>query len=158
MNDDAIAAVIAERARSACLTVGVAESLSSGVVASILGAAPGAADWFRGGIVAYATEVKQQLLGVDPGPVVSPECASQMATGAGQALGADIVVATTGAGGPEPQDGQPVGTVFIAVTTPDATQATEHHFEGNPSEVVAQTVTAALSELLLAVNESETRP
>jgi len=101
---------IASLARSHGFGIGVAESLTSGQVAADLGAGPQAASWFRGGLVAYASEVKFDVLGVRPGPVVSEECARQMAWGVASLLDADAVVATTGVGGPDPDEGEPPGT------------------------------------------------
>ena len=97
------------------LTLGLAESVTGGLIASRLVGIEGASAWFRGGVVSYATEVKQQLLGVPAGPVVSAEAACAMAEGAREALGADIGLSVTGVAGPETQDGQPVGTVFLGV-------------------------------------------
>ncbi|MDT0423902.1 CinA family protein [Streptomyces evansiae] len=110
-------------AREAGWTVAVAESLTGGLVAAELTAAPGASAAFRGSVTAYATELKHRLLGVDAALLagegaVHPEVAAQMATGARDALGADWGAATTGVAGPEPQDGRPVGTVYVAVAGP----------------------------------------
>jgi nicotinamide-nucleotide amidase len=104
-------------------TLAVAESLTGGLVAAELTSVPGASRAFRGSLTAYATSLKQQLLGVDAGLLaargaVDAEVARQMAAGARKALGADWGIATTGVAGPEPQDGQPVGTVFVAVEGP----------------------------------------
>src|SRR6476646_10184208 len=102
------------------LTVASAESLTGGLVCAALTDVPGASAVVRGSVVAYATELKAQVLGVDPellasGGAVQAEVARQMATGVCRVLGADIGVATTGVAGPDPQDGHPVGTVFVAV-------------------------------------------
>lgn len=142
-----LAELVAELAGLRCWRVATAESLTSGAIASALGAAPDASDWFRGGIVAYSTDVKQRLLNVDSGPVVSAHCATQMARGVAHLVDAEVTVATTGAGGPDPQDGQPPGTVFIAVSTPHIEVVSEHQFQGSPSEVVEQTITHALTML-----------
>ncbi|MEU8977849.1 CinA family protein [Streptomyces sp. NPDC048309] len=104
-------------------TLAVAESLTGGLVAAEITAAPGASKAFRGSVTAYATELKHELLGVDATLLaergaVDPQVAAQMAAGARKALGADWGIATTGVAGPEPQDGQPVGTVFVAVDGP----------------------------------------
>lgn len=101
-------------------TVAVAESLTGGLVAAELTEVPGASRAFRGSVTAYATELKRDLLGVDATLLaqrgaVDPEVARRMAAGVRDLLGADWGVATTGVAGPEPQDGQPVGTVFVAV-------------------------------------------
>ena len=138
-----IAQVAQERDRS----VATAESLTSGSVAAVLGAAPGAATWFRGGLVSYHDEVKHDVLSVADGPVVCDPAARQMAQGVAGLLGADVAVAATGAGGPDPQDGQEPGTVFVAVWSEGGVHCREHHFEGEPGDVVRQSVEASL-ELL----------
>ncbi|MBQ1089874.1 CinA family protein [Streptomyces sp. B93] len=104
-------------------TVAVAESLTGGLVAAEITAVPGASKVFRGSVTAYATELKHELLGVDATLLarrgaVDPQVAAQMAAGARKALGADWGIATTGVAGPDPQDGQPVGTVYVAVEGP----------------------------------------
>ncbi|MFJ9899657.1 CinA family protein [Streptomyces sp. NPDC091280] len=104
-------------------TLAVAESLTGGLVAAEITSVPGASKAFRGSVTAYATELKHQLLGVDAvllaeRGAVDAQVAAQMAAGVRKALGADWGVATTGVAGPEPQDGQPVGTVFVAVDGP----------------------------------------
>lgn len=130
------------------LTIGAAESLTSGAIASALGEAEEASVWFRGAVVAYSPEVKFDVLGVARGPVVNAECAAQMARGARELLGADWSVAVTGAGGPGTEEGQPPGTVFIAVAGPDVVHVTHRLLHGDPADVVAETVERAL-ELLL---------
>lgn len=106
-------------------TVACAESLTGGLVTSRFVDVPGASAVLRGGIVAYATPLKAVLLGVDAGLLaergaVDPEVARQMALGVRRVLGTDWGVATTGVAGPDPQDGQPVGTVHVAVAGPGA--------------------------------------
>ncbi|MEV8315658.1 CinA family protein [Streptomyces sp. NPDC059900] len=104
-------------------TLAVAESLTGGLVAAEVTAVPGASRVFRGSVTAYATELKQQVLGVDgtllaERGAVDAEVALQMAAGVRKVMGADWGIATTGVAGPDPQDGQPVGTVFVAVDGP----------------------------------------
>ena len=117
---DAVAAVAALTA--AGLTVAVAESLTGGSVVEALVRVPGASACVRGGVVAYATDLKATLLGVpadllaERGPV-DPDVAAAMADGVRRRLGADLGVATTGVAGPEPQGGRPVGTFYVAVAT-----------------------------------------
>jgi nicotinamide-nucleotide amidase len=97
------------------LTLGLAESVTGGIVASRCTDVAGASAWFRGGVVAYDTAVKLDLLDVADGPVVSEEAATAMATGARKVLGADVGLAVTGVAGPERQDGEPVGTVIFGL-------------------------------------------
>ncbi|KOX36991.1 damage-inducible protein CinA [Streptomyces sp. NRRL F-6491] len=116
--------MLAERGQ----TLAVAESLTGGLVAAELTGVPGASASFRGSVTAYATALKHELLGVDGALLaergaVDPEVASQMAAGVRARLGADWGVATTGVAGPDPQDGQPVGTVYVAVAGPAGTGA-----------------------------------
>jgi competence/damage-inducible protein CinA-like protein len=101
------------------LTLAVAESLTGGLVASRLVNVPGASGWFRGGIVSYATDVKHDLLGVPAGPVVTSEAAVAMAAGVRRRLGADVGLGVTGVAGPDEQEGQGPGTVFMAVAMGD---------------------------------------
>lgn len=101
------------------VTVACAESLTGGLVSAALTAVPGASAVVRGGVVSYATAVKASVLGVDDfllrsGGAVQAQVAREMAHGARSLLGASLGLATTGVAGPEPQDGQPVGRVFIA--------------------------------------------
>jgi nicotinamide-nucleotide amidase len=140
---------IARLAADHALTVAAAESLTSGLIASRLGAGPGASEWFRGSVVAYQEPVKFNVLGVPPGPLVTPECAEGMARGVGQLLGADVSVAATGVGGPEPAEGKPAGTVYVAVTLRDSTTVRELNLDGDPKDILEATADHAL-ELLEA--------
>ena len=97
------------------LTLAVAESLTGGLVAARLVNVPGASAWFRGGVVAYASDVKHSLLDVPEGPVVSETAAAAMASGVRSVLGADVGLGVTGVAGPDSQDGEPPGTVFMAI-------------------------------------------
>jgi nicotinamide-nucleotide amidase len=100
-------------------TVAVAESLTGGLVIAALVGIPGASQAVRGGVVAYMTDLKASLLGVDSELLervgaVDPDVARAMARGVGVRLGADHGLATTGVAGPDPQDGHPVGEIWIA--------------------------------------------
>lgn len=142
-------------------TVGVAESLTGGMVVAELVSVPGASAVVRGGVVAYATEVKHTLLGVGTALLaaegaVHPEVARQMAEGVRRAMGgadaaADVGIATTGVAGPEPQDGQPVGTVFVAVSTPEGTRVERLMLAGSRAEIRGKAMVAALGLALTMV-------
>jgi len=132
----ALAAEISGRMRQGNLTLAVAESLTSGAVASALGAAEAASEWFRGGVIAYASEVKFELLKVPEGPVVTAACARQMAAGVAELLHADVGLALTGVGGPGATEGRPAGTVFLAVQGPGIDRVDECRFPGDPAAVV----------------------
>src|SRR4051812_24667982 len=114
-----IAAVAKERG----LRVAACESLTGGSLCAELAQAPGAGAWVAGGIGAYLSQVKFDLLGVPRGPVVSEAAARTMAEGVARLTGATHTVAVTGVGGPERQDGEPVGTVWIATHADGATAA-----------------------------------
>lgn len=128
-------------------TVGTAESLTGGTIASVLAAAPSAQEWLRGAVVAYTPQVKYDLLGVPEGPVVTEQCARTMATSSARLLGADLVVAVTGVGGPEPDEGEPAGTVWFAVATPEGVRAEKRVFEGDPPDVLTATTEHAIAML-----------
>lgn len=135
---------IGRRARARSVSVAAAESLTSGAIASALGRGEEASAWFAGGVVAYAEQVKREVLGVRAASVLSPQCARELATGVARLLGADVAVAVTGVGGPDPEEGLPPGTVYAAVSVGDRVTDAAWRFEGDPSDVVEQTVLAAL--------------
>jgi nicotinamide-nucleotide amidase len=158
--DDTDAADLAEQVadvvRRRGWTAAAAESLTGGQVAGRLAAAPDSGDWFRGGVVAYASQVKHEVLGVPDGPVISGECARAMATGVRDLLGADTSVATTGVGGPDDQEGQPPGTVWFGVAGPDGQVRTElWHVPGDPAQVVERSTRRALRLLLDVASDGE---
>ncbi|TCC50402.1 CinA family protein [Kribbella pittospori] len=144
----AIAERIADVAREQGWTVAVAESLTSGSIACQLGAAPEANSWFAGGVVAYASEVKFKVLDVNRGPVVTARCAEQMARGVARLTNADFAVAVTGVGGPDPDEGHPAGTVYLAVSSGSHEESAHHEFDGDPPEVVELATLTALRKLL----------
>jgi nicotinamide-nucleotide amidase len=117
------------------LTMGVAESLTGGLVGSRLAETEGASEWFRGSVVAYDSQVKFDLLGVPEGPVVSEEAAVAMARGARRALEADVGLGITGVAGPATQEDQPVGTVFMAVADKEGVEAREIHLPGDRQHI-----------------------
>lgn len=143
---------IAARVTDGGASVAVAESLTGGLLTDALATAEGSGGWLRGGIVAYATEVKRELLGVD-GPVISKDCAVQMADAARRLLRADVGLGITGVGGPDRQEDQPVGTVFIACTTHEGSIVEEHAFEGDAAEIVDASVEHGLRVLLRALED-----
>lgn len=143
--------------------LGVAESLTGGAVSAELVTVPGASAVLNGAVVAYATPVKQTLLGVDAklleqhGPV-HPEVAEQMADGVRRAVAVDgrateVGVSTTGIAGPDSPDGQPVGTVHVGVATPVVRLVRSFVFAGDRSQIRAQARDAALAAALEAVRE-----
>lgn len=112
---------IIDLARANEWTVGVAESLTGGMVAAALVSVPGASAVVRGGVVAYAPDLKRSLLRVPEALIhqhgtVSRQCAEAMSRGALEVLGATFALSTTGVAGPEPSEGHPAGTVHLAVS------------------------------------------
>jgi nicotinamide-nucleotide amidase len=146
---DQIAGEISGLARSTGRTIAVAESLTGGRICAALAAAESSSEWFRGGLVAYSSEVKHTVLHVPGGPVVSAEAAEAMGVGVRDLLGADVGVAVTGAGGPAPQDDQQPGTVFLAVVdgSESGSEPQRRHIDGDPGQVCATAVTEALQLL-----------
>jgi nicotinamide-nucleotide amidase len=138
-------------------TVASAESLTGGLVGAALTSVPGASAVFRGGVVAYATDLKHVLLGVDAGLLdrvgaVHPDVARAMAEGVRTRLGADYGVATTGVAGPEPQDGNPPGTVWLGLAGPGGSWAVDVSTSGTRSDVRLATTASALTGLREAVS------
>jgi nicotinamide-nucleotide amidase len=139
-------------------SVAVAESLTGGLVCAALTTVPGASVVVRGGIVAYATDLKAELLGVSAdllardGPVDS-RVAAAMAAGVRARLGASYGMSTTGVAGPGPADGKPAGTVFIAVDGPSGPLGRALELAGDREQVRHQTVQAVLSLLVGAMRE-----
>jgi nicotinamide-nucleotide amidase len=142
-------------------SVAVAESLTGGLVAGALTSIPGASVVVRGGVVAYATDLKSALLGVPAdllgrrGPVHS-EVAAAMAAGVRARLGASYGISTTGVAGPGPADGKSAGTVFIAVDGPSGPVARGLRLPGGREEVRNQAVRSVLSLLVNALREDAT--
>jgi nicotinamide-nucleotide amidase len=140
-------------------TVAVAESLTGGLLAAALTGIPGASAVFRGGVVAYATDLKASLLGVPATLLarhgaVHPEVAAAMADGARQQLAAAVGVATTGVAGPDPADGQPVGTVHIAASAKGRVVSRALALSGDRDEIRMATVEHALG-LMMGILQEE---
>jgi nicotinamide-nucleotide amidase len=131
------------------LTVAVAESLTGGLVVADLVSVPGASAVVRGGIVAYATELKRDLLGVDAallaaGGPIQAAVAEQMASGVRERLSADVGLATTGVAGPDPQDGHPPGEVWIAVASAAGIRSVRLELGGDRAAIRRETVEAVI--------------
>lgn len=114
-DDETMESVVLHLLGERRLSLGLAESVTGGLVSGRLTSVPGASAVFRGAVVSYASEVKFDVLGVPRGPVVSEEAARAMAEGARRALGCDVALSLTGVAGPSEQDGQPVGTLCLGV-------------------------------------------
>jgi nicotinamide-nucleotide amidase len=158
---DALAALLVDRLVARGWSVAAAESLTGGLVSATLISVPGASACVRGGVVAYATPLKHSLLGVDAALLaaegaVHPEVARQMADGVRVAASVDgsaaeVGIATTGVAGPSAQDGRPVGTVHVAVSTPAGTRVQSLALAGTRAQIRAEATRAALAAAAAAV-------
>jgi nicotinamide-nucleotide amidase len=133
-------------------TLAVVESLTGGLLSATLVEVPGVSAIFRGGLVVYATDLKASLGGVPPellaarGPV-DPDVALALAEGGRARCGADWALATTGVAGPDPQDGKPVGLVFVAVAGPGGAEVRRLSVPGDRPAIRSAAVAAALDLL-----------
>ena len=140
-------------AASCGLTVGTAESLTGGLIASSLTSVPGSSSVVKGGVVSYVNEVKHALLGVsetmlETEGAVNEQTAREMSQGAARSLACDVAVAVTGIAGPGgAEPGKPVGTVWVATCTRGITETHECHFSGDREAVRLQTVVFALDAI-----------
>ena len=156
VDDDTVEQVVLMSLLERGWTVGTAESASGGLIAGKITSIPGSSAAFRGSVVAYNACLKQRLLGVplsliDEHGAVSEPVAEAMAVGAAELLGADCVIATTGAAGPDPHD-QAAGTMIVCVRTPELVRTRTLQLPGDRERVRAYTVTAALHHLRLAMH------
>ncbi|GAA1854761.1 CinA family protein [Asanoa iriomotensis] len=135
-------------------TLAVAESLTGGLLAATIVEVAGASAVFRGGLVAYATDLKATLVGV-PEPLlekqgpIDPDVALSLAEGARRTCRADWGIGTTGVAGPDSQDGKPVGLVYVAVTGPLGRQVDELNLDGGRASIRAGAVSHALESLVM---------
>jgi len=133
-----------------------AESITGGGLGDLLTAAPGASETYLGGVVSYATAVKQQLLGVtdetvEKEGVVSAACAREMAVGIRDLLKADFGVSTTGVAGPTEQEGKPVGLVYVGVAGPRGVRTVELKLDGERAEIRDQACIEAVRTVMESV-------
>ncbi|HUR51313.1 MAG TPA: CinA family nicotinamide mononucleotide deamidase-related protein [Mycobacteriales bacterium] len=151
-DDDTLDAVVHRLLAERGQTLAVAESLTGGMLAAALTDRAGASETFRGGVVVYATDLKETLAGVphallDVAGPVSDATAAALAAGARDRLGADWGLGVTGVAGPSEQDGHPVGTVFVAVAGPEDGEVCRLQLPGGRAQVRARSVTSALDLL-----------
>ncbi len=153
IDDETMEVAVAERLVARGLTFGVAESLTGGLIASRLVNVPGASAWFRGGVVAYDSQVKFDVLGVPAGPVVTEPAAAAMAEGAARVTGADVGLGITGVAGPDEQEGVAPGTVFVGLALPgEPTQSRQLRLPGDRERVRQYGAISALDLLRRALD------
>lgn len=165
-----MAAIVVTTLRERSQTIATAESLTGGLVGAALTDVAGASVVYRGGLIPYATDLKAELAGVSAqvlstdGPVAA-STAAQLAHGAARVCRANWGLATTGVAGPQPQDGHPVGQVFVAVAGPiepqssdgeSAVKVRELTLSGNRATIRRRTVAAVLELLLESLAPSQT--
>lgn len=144
-------------------TLATAESLTGGLIAATIVEIPGVSAVYRGGLVVYATDLKNRLAGVpqdlldERGPV-DPDVALALAAGARERCGADWGLSTTGVAGPDPQDGKPVGLVYVAVAGPSGAVVRELKLAGGRAEIRSESVTSVLRLLSNRLDEAPATP
>ena len=158
-DSDTIEVVVLRLLEARGWTLGTAESATGGMVASRITSVPGASSVYHGSVVAYTNELKTSMLGVDPAlieehGVVSEPVAAAMADGARSLLGVDSAIGVTGSAGPDPLE-QPMGTMAIAVATPEATTSRSLRFPGDRERVRVFASTAALQWLRMTLEGME---
>jgi nicotinamide-nucleotide amidase len=153
VDDESMEVAVAVRLIARGLTFGVAESLTGGLIASRLVNVAGASSWFRGGIVAYDSQVKFDVLGVPTGPVVTESAAAAMAEGAARVTGSDVGLGITGVAGPDDQEGVAPGTVFVGLHLPgEPTQTRALRVPGDRERVRQYGAISALDLLRRALD------
>jgi len=151
VDDESMEVGVAAQLQSRRLTLGVAESLTGGLIASRLVNVPGASGWFRGGVVAYHEQVKFDVLGVPTGPVVTEAAAAAMAEGVRRVTGSEIGLGITGVAGPDDQEGVAPGTIFVGLALPDRTETRELKLPGDRERVRQYGAISALDLLRRAL-------
>jgi PncC family amidohydrolase len=160
MKQEPLEAKIAKLLTAKNLTFAVAESCTGGLVGHRVTKVPGSSTYFLGGIVAYAYDIKERLLGVKHNTLydhgaVSAETAGEMARGARRALGTDIGLSVTGIAGPTGgTPDKPVGLVFIALSARDCECCERHVWDGDRAENKARSAEAALDLLRRYLEET----
>jgi nicotinamide-nucleotide amidase len=147
-DSETMESVVLDVLRQRGWTLGLAESVTGGLVAGRLTSVPGASDVLRGSVVSYASDVKFDVLDVPRGPVVSEAAAIAMAEGARRVLGSSVGLSLTGVAGPSEQDGQPVGTLWVGVAMPDRpTEAVHLRMPGQRDQMRQMAVISSLDLL-----------
>ena len=147
VDDDTMESVVLQLLRERGHTLGLAESVTGGLVAGRITNVPGASEVFRGSVVSYASEVKFDLLGVPVGPVVSEEVAAAMAVGAQRVLGSSVALSLTGVAGPGEQDGMPVGTLCVGIAIGEVVTTRTFRLPGQRDQMRQMSVITALDWL-----------
>jgi len=146
-DDDTMESVVLDELRSRQLTLGLAESLTGGLIGSRVTSVPGCSDVFRGGVIPYDRALKVDVLGTSDIPAVSEQMAVELAEGARRVLGADVGLAVTGVAGPSSHEGHDPGTVWIGLSINGRTDSVMINFPYDRERVRQLTCISALSLL-----------
>lgn len=142
------------------LVITTAESCTGGMVGAAIVNVPGASAVFQEGYITYSDEAKKKMLGVRQETLqrftaVSAETAAEMAQGGARQANADVCIAVTGVAGPDPEDGRPVGLVYIGCCYRGRVSVEECHFEGTRQDIRKQACRRALMTALNAVRKNK---
>ena len=151
VDEETMESVVLQLLRERGWSLGLAESVTGGLVAGRVTSVPGASDVFRGGIVSYASDVKFDVLGVPRGPVVSEATAAAMAVGAQRVLNSHVALALTGVAGPAEQDGMPVGTLCVGIAIGEQVQTRTLRMPGARDQMRQMSVISAMDLLRRAL-------
>jgi nicotinamide-nucleotide amidase len=154
VDDETMESVVLRLLRERGLSLGLAESVTGGLLAGRITGVPGASETFRGSIVSYASAVKFELLGVPAGPVVNEAAAAAMARGVQRVLNCDVALALTGVAGPDEQDGMPVGTLCVGIAIGADVHTRTLRLPGQREQMRQMSVISALDLLRRRLLES----
>ncbi len=153
--DQSMSSAVGRLLRDSKSTLAIAESCTGGLLAAMITEVPGASEYFLGGVVAYSNEVKQRSLGVPEALIaahgaVSVEVARAMSEGCRETFGSDYTLSITGIAGPTaPDSSKPIGLVYIALGSEDATEVHEHRMGGTRPMVTMRSAMQAMNYLRL---------
>lgn len=140
------------------VTIALSESFTAGLATYLMIDEPNAAQVVLGSAVVYHSAEKRRVLGVTAGPVVTARCAIEMSAGVLQLFGADSSIAWTGVAGPDTQEGQPVGTVFVSTRLASHARLQSYRYDGTPNEIRLQAIVAGVDSLIEMVEHVSTVP
>ena len=156
LDEETMESTVLDALRERGLTLGVAETITGGLLGSRLSSVVNGGDVFRGAVVALGPE-SRGLLDVTAGPEVSSATTQALAEGVRRRLGCDVGLATTGVAGPGEADGEPAGTAFLAVAFPDRNEVRRVQLPGNREQIRSFSIISVLNLLRLLLEGKEPR-
>ncbi len=150
LDQQTLASVTGDLLKEQKLMLGVAESCTGGLIAAAITEVPGSSCWFKGGVVAYSNDLKEQLLAIDPHQIarygaVSAETARAMASQTALRFGCDIAVSATGIAGPDGgSEEKPVGTVYLGLSYHNQVSDRLCRFNGSRRQIQEKTAQTAV--------------